>query len=60
MKTEVKKIDSTKREVSIEVSGEIVKNKFEDAFKKLGKEAKVPGFRVGNVPRDILEKNFSS
>lgn len=60
MKTEVKKIDSIKRELSIEVEGEIVKNKFEDAFKKIGKEAKVPGFRAGNVPRDILEKNFSS
>jgi len=60
MKTEVKKIDSTKREVSIEVSGEIVKNKFEDVFKRIAKEAKVPGFRPGNAPRDILEKNFSS
>jgi len=60
MKTEVKKIDSTKREISIEVNGEIVKNKFEEAFKKLNQEAKVSGFRPGHVPRDILEKNFSS
>jgi len=60
MKTEVKKLDSIKRELNIEVNGEIVKNKFEGAFKKIGKEAKVPGFRIGNVPRDILEKNFSS
>ncbi|MFA5156896.1 MAG: trigger factor [Candidatus Omnitrophota bacterium] len=60
MKTEVKKIDSTKREINIEVSGEIVKNKFEEAFKKLNQEAKVSGFRPGHVPRDILEKNFSS
>jgi len=58
MKTEVKKLDSTKREISIEVSGDIVKNKFEDIFKKIGQEAKVPGFRPGNVPRDILEKRF--
>ena len=60
MKTEVKKIDSTKREVSIEVSGDIVKNKFEDVFKMIAQEAKVPGFRPGHAPRDILEKNFSS
>lgn len=60
MKTEVKKIDGTKREISIEVSGDVVKNKFEDAFKKIGQEAKVPGFRPGHAPRDILEKNFSS
>ncbi|OGX40299.1 MAG: hypothetical protein A2984_02935 [Omnitrophica WOR_2 bacterium RIFCSPLOWO2_01_FULL_41_12] len=60
MKTEVKKIDSTKREISVEVSGDMVKNKFEDIFAKLSKEAKVPGFRAGHVPRDILEKHYSN
>jgi len=60
MKTEVKKIDGTKREINVEVSGEIIKNKFDAVFEKIGKEAKVPGFRQGHVPRDILEKNFSS
>ncbi len=60
MKIEVKKIDNTKREINIEVSGEIVKNKFEDVFKRITKEAKVPGFRPGNAPRDILEKHFAS
>ncbi len=60
MKTEVKKIDSTKRELSIEVGGDIVKNKFEDVFKQIGQEAKVPGFRPGHAPRDILEKHYSS
>jgi len=60
MKTEVKKLDSTKREISIEISGDIVKNKFEAVFKHFEKEAKVPGFRPGHVPRDILEKNYAS
>lgn len=60
MRTEVKKLDSTKREINIEVSGDVVKNKFDDIFKRIAKEAKVPGFRVGNVPRDILEKQYSA
>jgi FKBP-type peptidyl-prolyl cis-trans isomerase (trigger factor) len=60
MKTEVKKLEANKREVSIEVSGESVKNKFEEVFKKITQEAKVPGFRPGHAPRDIVEKNFSS
>lgn len=60
MNTEVKKVDSTKREINIEVSGEIIKNKFEDVFKKVQQEAKVQGFRQGHVPRDIIEKKFSS
>lgn len=60
MKIEVKKIDSTTREMDIEVSGDIVKNKFEDVFKRISQEAKVPGFRPGHTPRDILEKHYSS
>jgi len=60
MKTEVRKIDSNKREISIEVSGDIVKNKFEDVFTQISKEAKIPGFRPGHAPRDILEKKYSS
>jgi len=59
MKTEVKKIDSAKQEISIEAESDIVKNKFEDVFKKIGQTAKVKGFRPGHVPRDILEKEFS-
>jgi FKBP-type peptidyl-prolyl cis-trans isomerase (trigger factor) len=60
METEVRKIDDTKKEISVKISGEIVKNKFEDVFKKIGQEAKVAGFRPGHVPRDILEKNFAA
>jgi len=58
-KSEVKKLDNTKRQIDIEVSGERIKNKFEEAFKEISKSAKIPGFRPGTAPRDILEKNFS-
>jgi FKBP-type peptidyl-prolyl cis-trans isomerase (trigger factor) len=60
MKTEVKKIDNITRELNIEVSGDLVKNKFEEVFKKIVQEAKVPGFRPGHAPRDIIEKQYSS
>ncbi|MBU0503392.1 MAG: trigger factor [Candidatus Omnitrophota bacterium] len=60
MKTEVKVVDNAKREICVEVSGDVVKNKFEDVFKRISQEAKVKGFRPGHVPRDILEKNYSS
>ncbi|MEW6075673.1 MAG: trigger factor [Candidatus Omnitrophota bacterium] len=59
MKTEVKKIDATKLTMRVEVNGDIVKEKFQEVFKKIGQEAKVPGFRPGHAPRDIVEKNFS-
>jgi FKBP-type peptidyl-prolyl cis-trans isomerase (trigger factor) len=60
MKTEVKKLDSTKCEISVEVSGELVKNKFEAVFTEIAKTAKVPGFRPGKAPRDVLEKHYGS
>lgn len=60
MKIEVKKVDSAKKEINVEVSGDVVKNKFEDVFKKISGEAKIPGFRPGHAPRDIIEKRFSS
>jgi FKBP-type peptidyl-prolyl cis-trans isomerase (trigger factor) len=60
MKTEVKKLDSTKCEINVAINGELVKNKFEEVFAQIAKEAKVPGFRPGKAPRDILEKYYAS
>jgi len=59
MKAEVRKLDSSKVEIDISAEGDVVKNKFEDVFKKIAQEAKVKGFRQGHAPRDILEKEFS-
>jgi len=58
MKTEVKKIDQNKREINIEVNGEIVKNKFAAVFNEIAKKASIPGFRPGHAPRELVEKNF--
>ncbi|MFA5362289.1 MAG: trigger factor [Candidatus Omnitrophota bacterium] len=60
MKSEVKKVDNTKREISIEANGDVIKNKFDEAFKDLNNKVKVKGFRPGHIPRDVLEKKFSS
>jgi len=60
MKVEVKKIEQNKRKLSIEVSADIVSKKFDDIYAKIAKDAKIPGFRVGHAPRDILKKHYSS
>jgi trigger factor len=59
MKTELKILEGAKRQIEVEVTGDAVKNKFEDVFKKIGQEAKVKGFRPGHAPRAMLEKEFS-
>jgi FKBP-type peptidyl-prolyl cis-trans isomerase (trigger factor) len=60
MKAEVKKLDETKCEINIAITGDQVKNKFEEVFAQIAKEAKVPGFRPGKAPRDVLEKHYSA
>ena len=60
MKTEVKKLDGSKCEINVAVSGELVKNKFEEVFSQVAKDAKVPGFRPGKAPRDVLEKHYAA
>jgi FKBP-type peptidyl-prolyl cis-trans isomerase (trigger factor) len=60
MKVETKKIDPTKREIYIEADSESVKKKFEDVFERINKEAKIPGFRAGHIPLNILEKHYAN
>ncbi|MDD5107960.1 MAG: trigger factor [Candidatus Omnitrophica bacterium] len=60
MKIEVKKLDDVKCQINVEVNGEQVKNKFEEVFSQIAKEAKVPGFRPGKAPRDVLEKHYGT
>ena len=59
MKKDIKKIDATRFQVNVQLSDDSVKNKFEEVYEKISKEAKVKGFRPGKVPRDILEKYYS-
>jgi len=59
MKIDVKKLDSAKRHINIEASPDVVKEKFADVFKRLAKEAKIPGFRPGNAPLDMVEKHYA-
>ena len=57
MKVEAKKLDASKVQLDIEVPQETVKKKFEEVYEKVGKEARIPCFRPGKAPKDILEKH---
>src|SRR4030042_509156 len=47
-----------KKKVIIEVPEETVKKTTDEQYETLRKEALVPGFRKGRVPRRLLEKRF--
>jgi trigger factor len=59
MKVEIKKLDRLKRVIKIEVEGQAFKKDKTELYKELGKKLKVPGFRVGAVPLDVLERYHS-
>ncbi len=58
VKIDVEDLSSTKKRVQIEVPGEIVTKEIDSAYRKLGKKARVKGFRPGKVPRAILQRYY--
>ncbi len=58
MKTEVKKLDRLKRVLRIEVEEENVARDKNEIYKKLSRDLKVPGFRTGTAPLEIVEKHY--
>ncbi len=47
-----------KKQVSVEIPEEAIKNATDERYNSLRKEALVPGFRKGRAPRRLLEKRF--
>lgn len=58
MKVEVEEVSSCLRRLSVEVPVEDVRERLEEAYRELGRRAKVAGFRPGKVPRKILEQYY--
>ncbi len=59
MKVTSKKSDKNKRILDIEVPRDTVRKKFDEVYEKINQEAKVPGFRPGKVPRQVLEQHHA-
>jgi trigger factor len=55
MKVEIEDLSEVKRKLRIEVPSSEVVQEVDRAYRELGKQAKVKGFRPGKVPRSILE-----
>lgn len=57
MKVVTAKDKNNKVILDIEVGTDIVKKKFDEVYEKIGQETKIPGFRLGKVPRHVLEQH---
>jgi trigger factor len=58
MKTSIEEISTVKKKLLVEVEAEEVDRRLNEAYKDLGKRAKIRGFRPGKIPRKILEQYF--
>lgn len=58
MNVKVEDISSIKKKLSFEIPVATVDAEFGKAYKQLAKTAKIPGFRPGKVPRNVLERQY--
>lgn len=58
MKSEIVDVNETRRDLTIEVPSTVVDEAISHAAAKLGKQAKIPGFRPGKVPANVVRQRF--
>jgi trigger factor len=58
MKTELVDVNETRRDLTIEVPSEVVDEAIGHAAAKLGRSARIPGFRPGKVPAAVVRQRF--
>jgi trigger factor len=58
MKSEIVDVNETRRDLTIEVPSDVVDEAIGHAAAKLGKQAKIPGFRPGKVPVTVIRQRF--
>ncbi len=56
MEFKVEELEGTRRKLDIEIPGNVVAQRITRAYKEINKQVKMPGFRSGKIPQDILEK----
>lgn len=59
MKVAVEELGACKRRLQVEESPDVVRQAWERAFSRVQREAKLPGFRKGKVPRTMVKLHFA-
>lgn len=58
MKSEIKDISPTQKEIHVQIDADVVKAAFGRVSQKYAKQASVPGFRKGYAPLDVVRMRF--
>jgi len=59
MRVEVEELGACKRRLQVEETPEVVREAWEQAFSRVQKQARLPGFRKGKVPRSMIKIHFA-
>jgi len=54
----VEDISSTKKRLKIEIPADILEKEYSDSLSKIRQRVRIPGFRQGKTPINIIEKRF--
>jgi trigger factor len=60
MNIEVQSENAFARKVNVTIAAERVRQELDQAFRQVGRRARLPGFRAGKVPRRVLEARFGA
>ncbi len=60
MKVTVKDISGCSKEVHVEIPAETIQAKVDGIYQRIIQEAKLPGFRKGKAPMDVIKKQYKS
>jgi trigger factor len=58
MKTELKDLSPTRKQIDIEIEAETVRDAYDRISDRYAKAANVPGFRPGHAPRGVVRTRF--
>ena len=59
MKVDVESLEACKRRLSVEAPLDVVQKAWERAYSRVQKQASLPGFRKGHVPRSLVKLHFA-
>jgi trigger factor len=59
MKVAIEEMEGCKRRLAVEAPVDVVTQEWERAYGRVQKQARLPGFRKGHVPRSLVKVHFS-
>jgi len=59
VKVAVEQLEACKRRLAVEAPADVVQKEWERAYGRVQKQARLPGFRKGHVPRSLVKLHFA-